>query len=210
MKPFLPVCFIVATAMPLLAAQPSPKHAADNATQKPAPAKPETTSNPAPGTAKPPAAQSSAASAAPAVPDAKPTPGSTVTLNAYLSQLASDVPLSKDEQNDVKTYYLDDGAKSQDILNDASLSPFAQTQQIDALRDTRNAKIAALLDDPVRAAQFSQIESSYRVALVELAAQGGLVPKSATPKVPEPTDTTPAQAEKPAPGIPRQDAVPGT
>jgi hypothetical protein len=202
MKTFLPFCFIAATVMPLLAAQPSPQHANNRTTPKSAASKPVATDAPAPVTAKPAAAES------PTLP--KPSPGSSVTLDAYITQLASDVPLSKEEQTDVKTYYLDDGAKLQDILNDASLSPFAQTQQIDALRDTRNAKIAALLDDPGRAAQFSQLERNSRVALIELAAQGGLVPKSAPPHVPEPTATTPAQAEKPTPAIPRQDAAPGT
>ena len=143
-------------------------------------------------------------------PPAQPAPTSSVTLDAYIAALASDVPLTKDEQTDVKTYYLDDGAKLQAILNDPSLSPFDQTQQVDALRDSLDARVEALLGDPSRQSQFVRVERNYRVALVELAAKGGLVPGAKHPIVPEPTATTPAQADKPAPGIPRVDAVPGT
>jgi hypothetical protein len=139
-----------------------------------------------------------AAAAAPAPPPAA-TP--TLTLDAYIADLASNLPLSKAEQTDIKTYYLNDGAKLQSILSDASLSPLTQEQQIDDLREARNAKIAALLADVGRQSEFLKIEADYRVALVELAAQGGLVPSAPTPNVPEPTATPPSQADKTAPGM---------
>jgi hypothetical protein len=208
MKIFLPL-FLVA-ALPAAAAQPSPQHANNRTIPKSSISKPVTTSALAPVTGKPTTTAVPNTAPAPTAAPPSPAPASSVTLTAYLSALASDVPLSKDEQTDVQSYYLNDGAKLQDILNDESLSPFEQTQQIDALRDSRNARISALLNDAGRDAQFLRIESDYRVSLVELAAQGGLVPASTPARVPEPTATTPAQAEKPTPGIQRQDAVPGT
>ena len=121
---------------------------------------------------------------------------STVTLDAYIQALTGELTLSKDESQDIKTYYLDDGTKMSQILNDASLSPLQQTQQIDDLRDARNGKIEALLRDVDRQQAFLKMEAGYRVALTELAANGGLVPTTKTPTVPEPTATAPNQAEK--------------
>jgi hypothetical protein len=208
MKLFFFLTFAALAAGPVLAAQPSPSHATNGTIPKSHISQPVATGALAPVTGK--AGTAGGPMQAPSAPATAKPASASLTLDAYVAALASDVPLSKDEQTDVKTYYLDDGAKLQDILNDASLSPFAQMQQVDALRDTRNAKIVALLDDAGRAAKFGQVESDYRVALVELAAQGGLVPGSRPPNVPEPTATTPAQAEKATPGISRQAAVPGT
>jgi hypothetical protein len=150
--------------------------------------------NPKPNDAAP-------AAAAPAAPAPPPAAAPTLTLDAYIADLASNLPLSKTEQTDIKTYYLNDGAKLQSILSDASLSPLTQEQQIDDLREARNAKIAALLADVGRQSEFLKIEADYRVALVELAAQGGLVPTAPTPNVREPTATPPSQADKTAPGM---------
>jgi hypothetical protein len=133
--------------------------------------------NPMPSVpAKAPAPAPSAA--APAATPPADTAKSSVSLDAFVADLAGQLPLSKDEQTDIKAYYQDDGAKIQDILGNASLSPLQQEQQIDALRNTRNAKIEALLKDPDRQALFLQLENGYRVALVQLAAEGGLTPKS--------------------------------
>jgi hypothetical protein len=210
MKLFLSLLFITASAFAASAEQPSP-HAPNHPIAKSGNAKPSTRVPTAVVIQKPvPLPVPGGTSAAAAQPATKPVPAGSVTLDAYISALASDVPLSKDEQTDVKTYYLDEGAKLQAILNDASLSPLEQTQHVDFLRDALNLHVAALLGDPDRAAQFARLERSYRVSLIDLAAQGGLVPTSTPPQVPEPTATTPAQAEKPTPGIPRQDAVPGT
>jgi hypothetical protein len=156
----------------------------------------------APPTTPPPAATPTPAPA----PAAPGTPG--LTLNAYLADLADSLALSKDEQTDIKTYYLDDGAKLQAILASPALSPLQQQQQVDDLRDDRNAKIEALLQDVDRQAKFLEIEGTYRVALVELAAQGGLVPTSTPPNVPQPTETPSAQASKPQPGTVNADAAP--
>ncbi len=146
------------------------------------------------------------------VPAATPAPSApakaSATLDAYVADLAGQVPLTKDEQTDITTYYQDDGAKMQAILNDPNLSPLQQQEHIDEMRDLRDAKIDALLQDADRQAKFAQVEEAYRVALVELAAQGGLVPHTTPPNVPEPTATTPAQAEKNPPGTVNADAAP--
>jgi glucose/arabinose dehydrogenase len=146
--------------------------------------------------------------AAPA-PTPAPTPSApSLTLDAYVADLADQLALSKDEQTDIKAYYQEDGARMQTILNDPSLSPLQQQQQIDDLRDARNGKIEALLKDVDRQAKFLQLEGAYRVALVELATQGGLVPTSTPPNVPQPTQTPSAQASKPQPGTVNADAAP--
>ena len=155
------------------------------------------------GTPTPPPTEVPAATPPPSVP-AK----ASATLDAYVADLADKLPLSKSEQTDIKTYYQDDGARMQAILNDPNLSPLQQQEHIDGMRDVRNAKIDALLQDADRQAKFAQVEDAYRVALVELAAQGGLVPQTTPPNVPEPTATTPAQAEKNPAGTSNADAAP--
>ncbi len=145
------------------------------------------------------------------VPNATPAPSApakaSATLDAYVADLADKVPLSKDEQTDIKTYYEDDGAKLQAILNDANLSPLQQQEHVDEMRDARNAKIDALLQDVDRQTKFDEVENAYRVALTELAAQGGLVPQTPPPNVPQPTATTPDQAEKTEPASPKADTA---
>jgi len=180
-------CLILGVSLPAFAAQTAPP--------RPANSKPH---------ASPPAAATAAAANPPAAPTPPPAPATAatpaLTLDAYIADLASDLPLSKTEQTDVKTYYLNDGVKLQDILSDDSLSPLTQEQQIDDLRNTRNAKIEALLADVGRQSEFLKMEANYRVALVELAAQGGLVPTAPTPNVPPPPTTPPNPADKNPPG----------
>lgn len=129
------------------------------------------------------AAQTPAPAPAPAAPS--PAPSNGVTLDAYLKALSDAVTLSKDQQTNIKSYYLSDGAKMQAILNDPSLSPLQQTQQIDALRDRRNDAIEELLPDPRSLAKFREVEAKYRVALVILAANGEMA-SSTTSSAPKP------------------------
>ena len=123
---------------------------------------------------------------------------SGVTLDAYIDALADKLSLTKSEKTDIKTFYLEDGAKLQAVLNDATLSPLEQTRQVDDLRNSRNSKIDALLRDVDRQQVFDRLEADYRVALIELAAAGGLVPATPPPNVPHPTATPPGQADKTA------------
>jgi hypothetical protein len=190
-------------------AQPSVSAPAQNHTlpkahlSSPASTKTLATVPAASGTPMAPPPQVSAPPPAPAAP-AK----SGATLDAYVADLTDALTLSKDEQTDIKTYYQDDGAKLLAILNDPNLSPIQQQEHVDDMRNVRNAKIGALLQDVDRQGKFLEIESTYRVALIELAAQGQLVPTSTPPNVPEPTATTPAQAEKTPPGVVNADAAP--
>jgi hypothetical protein len=191
----LPFALLLALVLPAAAAPP----AATTSKPPPAPAKGKpaqraTTATKPGGTTEPSARQT--ASSAPK-PTSAPTPaGGKLTLDAYIQALTDQLSLSKDEQKDIKTYYLDDGSTLNGILNDASLSPFEQTRQVDDLRNARNAKIEALLRDVDRQQGFLKTEAGYRVALTELAANGELFPTSPTPRVPEPTATAPAQAGK--------------
>jgi hypothetical protein len=193
MKLFLPL--LLACALPALAAN----QAATGSKPPPAPAKGKlglkATTTTTPGGATKPSAGDTPAPAVTAAPTPKGTTGN-VTLDSYIQALSDGLTLSKDEKTDIKTYYLDDGSKLQQILNDASLSPLQQTQQVDDLRDTRNAKIEALLRDVDRQSAFLKTEADYRVSLTELAANGALVPLTKQPNVPEPTATPPSQAEK--------------
>jgi hypothetical protein len=191
MKLFLPL--LLACALPALAAKQT---AAINSKPPPAPAKGKpglkaTTATTLDGATKPSAGDTPTPAAT-----ASKAPTGNVTLDSYIQALSDGLTLSKDEKTDIKTYYLDDGSKLQQILNDASLSPLQQTQQVDDLRDTRNAKIEALLRDVDRQAAFLKTEADYRVSLTELAANGALVPSTKQPNVPEPTATPPSQAEK--------------
>jgi 2-oxoglutarate dehydrogenase E2 component (dihydrolipoamide succinyltransferase) len=200
MKTTLPAAVFLTLALPLAAAT---KPGADTPSPAPKPAKNKdtqaATAAAAPGGATKPAAATTPAPATPA-PVAAPaaaSPAGNASLDAYISALNDTLKLSKDEKQDITTYYLDDGAKLQQILNDPSLSPMQQTAQVDDLRNTRNAKIEALLRDVDRQVAFLKIEAVYRVALIELAADGGLVPAAKPPNVPEPTATPPAQAPAP-------------
>jgi hypothetical protein len=216
MKIPLACSLVLCAALPALAVQPSPGHTNNSNIPKKHISSPVPTKDLAPAE-KPAGAASTAAAPAPAAstpppvaPAAAAPPKTGLTLDTYVAALGDELPLSKDEQTDIKVYYEDDGAKLKGILDNAALSPLEQQQQVDDLRAARDAKIDALLEDVGRQAKFAQMEQDYRVALVELAARGGLVPASPPPIVPDPTGTTPAQAEKNPPGNPKTDASAGS
>jgi hypothetical protein len=170
------LCLLSILALPVAAASTAP------------PATPKThaaasTRKPASAASKPAvAAAQSATPIPPAAPTPAPSPKPTVTLDDYIAALTTAAALSKDEQSAITTSYLDDGPKLQGILNDPSLSPLEQTQEVDDLRQVRNVRIEALLHDAGRQQKFLQVEALYRVALVELAADGGLAPSAPSPK----------------------------
>jgi len=140
----------------------------------PAPAKKDATAKP--GAPEPAAASAAAAAPAPAAPAVPAAPASTFTFAKYLDALKTGLKLSDDEQKQVQAFYLADGPTLQNILNDGSLSPLQQAQKVSDLRDARNGKIEALLENSdERRREFMAIEAQYRVALTELAADGGLV-----------------------------------
>lgn len=130
-------------------------------------------------------------------PLAAPAPA-PFKLEDYIKELTAELKLSDTEKKNVQTYYVEDGAALKNILNSDTLSPYQQAQQVADLRSARNEKIEALLQDVDRRHAFLQIEAKYRVALTELAADGGLVAAQPPPAAPAPSDVAPGQAE-PAP-----------
>ncbi len=108
--------------------------------------------------------------------------------------LGDTLKLNDDEKKNIQNYYLADGEALQGILNDGSLSPIQQAKEVSDLRDSRNARIEALFQDVDRRQAFHRVEAKYRVALTELAADGGLV--AAPPPAPAPATNAPAPAEK--------------
>ena len=96
-------------------------------------------------------------------------------LDDYIKDLAAALKLTDTEKKKIEAYYVADGVRLKNILNDDALSPLQQARQASDLRDTRNIKIEALLDDLDRQREFLKIEARYRVALTELAANGGPV-----------------------------------
>jgi len=126
-----------------------------------------TTSGAFAATNAPPAATPPATAPASAKPASK--------LDGYMDELAAALKLTDAEKKKIEGYYFDDGVQLQTILNDDTLSPLQQVQEVSGLRDARNVKIEALLDDLDRQHEFPEIEARYRVALTELAANGGLV-----------------------------------
>jgi hypothetical protein len=151
---------------------------------------------PAPGAAAPAPAPVTAAAVKPAA---------APVLDNYMKELADTLKLTAEEKQDIETYYLADGVLLDNILNNASISPLQQATQVSDLRDARNEKIEALLQDVDRQHEFLQIESRYRVALTELAADGGLVPAQSIPAAPAPSATPPGQTD-PTPRTNRGDA----
>jgi predicted lipid-binding transport protein (Tim44 family) len=109
-------------------------------------------------------------------PTTTPAPASSeLKLDDYLKDLKAKLDLSDSEQKAIETYYANDADQLKTILNNDTLSPLQQADQVAALRDMRNTKIEALLHDLDRQHEFLKIEARYRVALTELAANGGLV-----------------------------------
>jgi hypothetical protein len=150
----------------------------------------------APITNAPPTAPASPAATAPA-----PAQPASV-LDDYLKDLTTALKLSDSEKQEIGGYYLDDGAQLRNMLNDDSLSPLQQARLVSDLRDQRNAKIATLLDDLDRQHEFLQIEARYRVALTELAANGGLVAAAPPAAAPAATPPAPAAGTVPATNAP--------
>jgi hypothetical protein len=127
----------------------------------------------APATKAPPTAPAPAA--APATHPVMFTSINGFKLDDYIKDLTTELKLSDTEKQQIEGYCVADGVQLQTILNDDTLSPLQQAQEVSNLRDVRNAKIEALLNDWERQREFPEIEARYRVALTELAADGGLV-----------------------------------
>jgi hypothetical protein len=146
----------------------------------------------APNTPPPAAPDPSAAPAPPQAPPSKVAANSPVAkaggsiLDKFISDLSEAVKLNDDEKKEIQACYQADGATLQKILNDASLSPLQQADQVADLRDQRDAKIDALLQDPLRQHEFYTVEAAYRVALTLFAADGGLAPAPAASTPPPP------------------------
>ena len=173
--------FLGSTSSP--AANPAPPAAAPTAEGTPGNAK---------ANAKATATSTSRAPAPGATATAAPTPPpARLTLDDYIKVLTTELKLSDSEKQDIESSYVADGDKLKSILNNDSLSPLQQARQVADLRDARNAKIETLLDTLDRQHGFAQIEPRYRVALTELAANGGLV---AAPPAPAPSTPSPAPA----------------
>jgi hypothetical protein len=115
-------------------------------------------------------------------------PETTVKLDSYIKDLTAELKLSDSEAKEITSYYVADGDKLQQLLNDDTLSPLQQAQQTADLREARNEKIEELLHDFQRQRDFYKVEAKYRVALTELAADGGLV----APPAPAPAPAPPA------------------
>jgi hypothetical protein len=116
-------------------------------------------------------------------------------LDNYLKDLNDTLTLSANEKSEIQNYYLTDAPLLNGILNDPSLSPLQQEQQVSDLRDKRNARIEALLEDVDRRHEFFKVEAAYRVALTDAAADGTLVPAPPPPAAPAPSDIAPGEAE---------------
>jgi len=162
--------------------------------------------------ATPPPAKAGATTPAPAAkPDAKnpapapvpAAPAAPVTkLDDYFVELVAKVNLTDAEKKQVEGLYTADGVALKNILNDDSLSPLQQAQQVSDLRDVRNEKILQILHEVDRQKEFLQVEAVYRVSLTEFAAEGGLVP-------PPPAAPAPVAAPAPAPAA-STNAAPAT
>jgi len=133
----------------------------------------------------------------PAIKETAPTKP-TLKLDDFVNELAATIKLTDEEKKEIANDYRADGVVLKNILNNDSLPPVQKVQQVFDLRDARNAKIEALLQDVDRKKAFLKIEATYRVALTELAANGGLVPAEPTPPVPAPvpSDTAPSPTGK--------------
>jgi hypothetical protein len=158
-------------------ADPAPKPAAT-------PDKKTSSPDPAPAPAAAPASTAAAPAPAPAPATAPSSPvakASGALLDKFISDLSDAVKLSDDDKKEIQSYYQADGPTLQKILNDPSLSPLQQADQVADLRDKRDAKIDTLLQDPARQHEFYEVEAGYRVALTEAAADGGLSPAPPAP-----------------------------
>jgi hypothetical protein len=151
--------------------------------------------DPAPAPAPAAAAPAPAATTTPASPPAAKGTGSI--FDKFISELTDAVKLSDDEKKEIESLYQGDGPTLQKLLDDPSISPLQQTEQVAELRNQRDEKIDTLLQDPARQHQFYEVEAKYRVALTQLAADGGLVPGAPAPT--PPAATPPPAAAPPSP-----------
>lgn len=139
-----------------------------------------------------------ATNAAPVAPASAPatTPAAAGSkLDDFVNEVASALGLADGEKKKIEALYVADGPQLQTILNNDALSPLQQAEQVSDLRDARNAKVVEMLPDAGQQEAFFKIEAKYRVALTELAAEGGLVASTAPAKTPAaPTPATPPAA----------------
>ncbi len=127
---------------------------------------------------------------------AVPTPPE-LKFGDYIKDLTAALKLTDAEKKKIEAYYVADAVQVKSILDNDALSPLQQARQVSDLRDMRNVKIEALLDDLDRQQEFLKIEARYRVALTELAANGGLVAAAPPPAAasPAPAANAPAAAK---------------
>jgi hypothetical protein len=141
-----------------------------------------------------------ALAAAPATPTSAPAPATApaaapatapagLKLDDFINEVASTLNLGDGDKKKLEALYVADGPPLQETLNDDSLSPLQKAEKVSDMRDTRNAKVVELLPDAGQQEAFFKIEAKYRVALTELAAEGGLV---ASPAPAAPAPATPA------------------
>jgi hypothetical protein len=152
----------------------------------------------APPTNAPPTASAPAAAQdqKPAMPAQSPPPTNAAPVSVppaepaglkfddYLKDLGDTLKLTDEEKKSIQADYFADDARLENILNNDSLSPLQKARQVSGLRDARNARIEALLGNADRQRAFLQVEARYRVALTELAADGGLVAAPPPPPAP--------------------------
>ena len=129
---------------------------------------------------------------APAAPTPPPAPAASAPLKLedYINDLAKTLQLSDTDKKSIEDIYVADGDPMKTILNNDTLSPLQQAQQVSDLRDVRNAKIEAVLTDSTKQHEFLSLEAKYRVALTMLAAADGWV--AAPPPAPAPATNAPA------------------
>lgn len=151
----------------------------------------------------PPPAPSPAPSAPAAPPESLPEalPASNLKLDDFINDLAGPLKLTDDEKKAIASFYQADDAQLKTILNSDTISPLEQDRQVTDLRAARNAKVETLLGAGDRMAAFLKIEAKYRVALMELATEGGnITPAPAAAPAPAPAaPAAPVSAKAPPP-----------
>jgi len=201
MKFLFPFLFVLLAVTPAAFSAEPATNAPPAAPAAPAPAKekskkaaPQAKANPAEAKNKQPASATNAAPVAAPMPEAA-SPSGPLKFDDYLKELSDTLKLTDDEKKSIQSYYLADGEMLKNVLNNDTLSPLQQAQQVSDARDVRNAKIGALIGNDDRRRAFFGVEARYRVALTELAADGGLLPAPPVPaSAPVPTTVAPAPA----------------
>ena len=111
----------------------------------------------------------------PVTDPAVPVPTPKLKVEDFFAEVIETAKLSDHEKKAFEELYFADGKTLAALLN-SELSPLEKARQASDLRNQRNAKIEMLLVETDRRHAFLLVESKYRVALLELAAEGGLVP----------------------------------